>query len=282
MDTECSFPFDIEREIFETTAVRYRKSIPTLLRVCHRVHTWVQPLLYSALHISKPNDPILAVLRSKPASFLQNAVRHVFLLNDPDMKDVNQEVLTICSGIVNLVIDREFDRDLLPILDTMHLRSLDLYIPPMGSLWAHSTLKHPLFFSITHLSFYQNHADGPEPSKWDNWSRLAALPALTHLCLSEDISSIFPEALKECRGLVLAVTLFWTRVEARSANAFVQELAITDARFFVMVTPNAITKEWQLGARGGDDFWVRAERFITRRRAGEIEKTCYFLDETDS
>ncbi|KAJ7029358.1 hypothetical protein C8F04DRAFT_1116694 [Mycena alexandri] len=271
MDSECSFPLDIEREIFETTAIRYRKSIPTLLRVCHRVHTWVEPLLYAALHISKANDSILAVLRSKPATFLQNAVRHVFLHHTADTKEVNQEVLSTCSGIINLVIDRGFDLDLLPILDTMHLRRLDLYVPPIGSQWAHSILKHPLFFSITHLSFYQNHNDDPEPSKWDDWSQLAALPALTHLCLSEDISSVFPETLNKCRRLVLAVTLFWTRAFRTRAIAFVQRLAFTDARFLVMVTPNAVTSEWQMGARGGDDFWVRAEKFIARRQAGEIE-----------
>jgi hypothetical protein len=37
---EWSFPLELEREIFETTALRHPGAIPTLLRLCHRVHIW--------------------------------------------------------------------------------------------------------------------------------------------------------------------------------------------------------------------------------------------------
>jgi hypothetical protein len=30
-------------------------------------------------------------------------------------------------------------------------------------------------------------------------------------------------------------------------------------------------KDWETGARGGDDFWTRAEAFVARKRKGEIE-----------
>ncbi|KAJ7154225.1 hypothetical protein C8R46DRAFT_1227831 [Mycena filopes] len=298
MDSEYSFPLDIEREIFETTAILHRRTIPALLRVCHRVHSWkvwlhsikvlvnlhnrVEPLLYAALQISSADDPLLSALRSKPLTFRQHAVRHLFLHHrlNGSTKEVNEEVLCACPGIINLVIDRGLDLDLLPVLDKLRLQRIDLSVPPLGSQWASSILKHRLFLSITHLSFFQNHDADPEPSKWEDWSQLAALPALTHLSLSEDISAIFPSALDECRGLVLAVTLFWTRPLRTRAVTFAQRLAVADARFLVMVTANAVETEWEIGAWGGDDYWARAERFIARRRAGEIEATCYFLDET--
>lgn len=35
-----SFPPELERELFETTAYRYPNEIPTLLRVAHRVLIW--------------------------------------------------------------------------------------------------------------------------------------------------------------------------------------------------------------------------------------------------
>ncbi|KAJ6592363.1 hypothetical protein B0H19DRAFT_5072 [Mycena capillaripes] len=42
-------PLDLEREIFETAAIANSKLIPTLLLVCHRVHTWrVSELLQRA------------------------------------------------------------------------------------------------------------------------------------------------------------------------------------------------------------------------------------------
>jgi hypothetical protein len=37
---EPFLPVELEREIFETAAMRHPKLIPTLLRVCHRVHVW--------------------------------------------------------------------------------------------------------------------------------------------------------------------------------------------------------------------------------------------------
>jgi hypothetical protein len=32
----------------------------------------------------------------------------------------------------------------------------------------------------------------------------------------------------------------------------------------------AIT-DWMAGTRGGSDFWVRAEKFVAKRRCGEIQ-----------
>ncbi len=29
--------------------------------------------------------------------------------------------------------------------------------------------------------------------------------------------------------------------------------------------------DWETGARGGEDIWVRAEEFIARKRRGEVE-----------
>jgi hypothetical protein len=42
-----------------------------------------------------------------------------------------------------------------------------------------------------------------------------------------------------------------------------------------MITPPFI-RDWQIGARGGDDFWVRAEQFIAKRISGEVDRK--FLD----
>jgi hypothetical protein len=40
MAPEPVFPFDLEREVFETTALMYPATIPTLLRVARRILTW--------------------------------------------------------------------------------------------------------------------------------------------------------------------------------------------------------------------------------------------------
>jgi hypothetical protein len=40
VDPEPSFPPDLKREVFETTALMYPGEIPTLLRVARRVLIW--------------------------------------------------------------------------------------------------------------------------------------------------------------------------------------------------------------------------------------------------
>ncbi|KAJ7854146.1 hypothetical protein B0H14DRAFT_3865579 [Mycena olivaceomarginata] len=50
-DAEPTLPLDLEREIFELSARQYPTSTPSFLRVCHRVHTWLEPFLYRVLNL---------------------------------------------------------------------------------------------------------------------------------------------------------------------------------------------------------------------------------------
>jgi hypothetical protein len=52
--------------------------------------------------------------------------------------------------------------------------------------------------------------DTSEHTRWeDNWSPLAALPALTHLCLSEELAEdTLRAALAECPSLMVAISGF--------------------------------------------------------------------------
>ncbi|KAF7363041.1 hypothetical protein MVEN_00655900 [Mycena venus] len=50
-DAEPTLPLDLEREIFELAARQYPSSIPSFLRVCHRVHTWLESFLYHVLDL---------------------------------------------------------------------------------------------------------------------------------------------------------------------------------------------------------------------------------------
>ncbi|KAJ6472876.1 hypothetical protein C8R47DRAFT_1145659 [Mycena vitilis] len=54
MHDEPVFPLDLERDIFEFTALKYPSTIPHLLRVCRRVLAWVEPILYRVLRLDKP------------------------------------------------------------------------------------------------------------------------------------------------------------------------------------------------------------------------------------
>jgi hypothetical protein len=70
--------------------------------------------------------------------------------------------------------------------------------------------------------------------------------------------------------VVIAVTYkgSWDR---DLAIAFAQNINFTDPRAVVMALATNYTDDWILGTRGGDDFWIRAETFVTRKRGREID-----------
>ncbi|KAJ7464163.1 hypothetical protein FB451DRAFT_1264775 [Mycena latifolia] len=193
--------------------------ITTLLRVCHGVHTWIEPLLYRVLGIPCSGESLISTVES--AIY---AVRHLFL--SPNLSRLAREknVLRHCSGIVNLFID-------------------GVHPDVCGS------------------------ADSVE-----SWAPLASLPALTHLCLSESMATaLLSGVVATCPNLLVALTMI-DDLEDESA-LFVGTLqTITDPR--VVVT--SLTKycdHWAAGARDSDDMWVHAEKFLARKRRGEIPST---------
>ncbi|KAJ7110575.1 hypothetical protein C8R44DRAFT_985751 [Mycena epipterygia] len=68
-----SFPRELEREIVQITALTDASTIPPLLRVCHRVHIWVEPFLYRVILMNSEHTiaGIAAALDSKPSSFFE-------------------------------------------------------------------------------------------------------------------------------------------------------------------------------------------------------------------
>ncbi|KAJ7048236.1 hypothetical protein C8F01DRAFT_1193550 [Mycena amicta] len=73
-DDEPRLPPELEREIFQTTALLH--SAPPLLRVARRVLIWVEPLLYRVLIIGGSiGIAQLNAASSKPPAFLARAVR---------------------------------------------------------------------------------------------------------------------------------------------------------------------------------------------------------------
>ncbi|KAJ7438923.1 hypothetical protein B0H11DRAFT_2103436 [Mycena galericulata] len=83
---EPRLPSDLEREIFEWTAIAYPRMILHLFRVARRVKLWVEPYLYRLIYVCDlppypimENDILRPTPRSKPASFYRDAVRHLGL-----------------------------------------------------------------------------------------------------------------------------------------------------------------------------------------------------------
>ncbi|KAJ7445068.1 hypothetical protein FB451DRAFT_1412890 [Mycena latifolia] len=251
MTQELTLPLDLEREIFETAAYRDRAMIPTLLLVCHRVHAW-QPLLYRVFTLTHGAEnlwsAIESAIESKPANFFHTAVRHVWVSSVSKRTSLVKNLLEHCSGITNLCMDDPLDSDLLPALSAMRLQRFAFTLPLPPPL----RLDHPLFLSVTHLDIYDETFD--DVKNWKDWSHLASLPALTHVCLSEEMAkAILAQLVAECRNLLIVLVI-----------ADINTLTVTDPR--VVVASLDYAEDWTKGAWGGDDMWVRAER--SRHDAG--------------
>ncbi|KAJ7501929.1 hypothetical protein B0H11DRAFT_690600 [Mycena galericulata] len=272
---EGAFPFDIEREIFETAALRDPKLIPTLLRLSHRVHTWIEPLLYRVLILleSTSEKSLLSIAEAKSASFLKTAVRHVStsLLDHSTSKSL----LRKSTGILNLHLPGGLSRGMLDDLAETHIRKLAFSPTNFSDL---PPLDHPVFLSLTHLDLYVISFD-EDALLWEKWSSLASLPELTHLCFSDLLSdAILPQVIVECPRLLVIVTAYWYLDFPDEAKVFAEALTVTDPRVVVMAITENYIVDWERGAREGIDFWVPAEDFVNRKRRGEVESTCYLLE----
>ncbi|KAF7293759.1 hypothetical protein HMN09_01171200 [Mycena chlorophos] len=103
---EPRLPPELEREVFETAAVRHRSMTSTLMRIARRVHDWMKPLLYDILAFKQPSmqtDTFLQAIASDP-TFAARSVRHIFFeaQHDPglDPLEIGLKVLQQCTGVV--------------------------------------------------------------------------------------------------------------------------------------------------------------------------------------
>ncbi|KAJ7446002.1 hypothetical protein B0H11DRAFT_395049 [Mycena galericulata] len=249
---------ELEREIFELSAHLHPGSAPKLLLVAHRVLTWIEPLIYRVISIQGNCAPVLRMLRSKPTQFFGDNVH--CLLGDGVPAAELEEILSVCTGIRSLVLFGTSPSSLSAVLSLRPQKlGMDLY-----SLFGDTDLVDfslPLFTTITHLDLFDIISELVEP-----WSNLALLPALTHLALL----AITPldvkiQLLHNCPHVEVLVSMH-TRSESFEELAFAE-----DVRFVSMSLSNKQYKlDWNSGANGGMDFWVRADKFVAMKRRGEI------------
>ncbi|KAJ6450432.1 hypothetical protein C8R47DRAFT_1171068 [Mycena vitilis] len=215
----------------------------------------LEPLLYRALHTGDWCSPLMLAIQTKSEGFLRNT----------------------CSGVVNLYVKGQSPPESLPVCANTRLQRLGLVISPADSELPRPTFELRVFLSITHLDLILEDAPKTRRSGWQDWSALVALPALTHLCLSYFPRAVLLRVAGECSSLSVLVATFWGSAIRRSAIALTQALVTSDLRIVKMMVPNPRV-DWATGARGGDDFWLRAEAFIAKKRRGEIDESCYLLD----
>ncbi|KAF7354282.1 Tyrosinase central domain-containing protein [Mycena venus] len=297
MTSGGKLPVELERLAFEYAA-ETRSEIPNLILVAQRVRVWLEPLLYTVLQLSSPHlaATVLKSLETKPAQFLASTVRHVLVYASTDTLDPEafERFLTSCPGIVTLSITGSITGpNLLPALGNMRIQRLSV---DLGELFFRYqceveeekeeefgvNLDHPLFATVSHLDIMDDSDIEDSELEGQEWlQNLSTLPALTNLAFSTTPNPhIVHSILGSCPRLRVLVVLFSVS-DTAGARAYLQEVinevSITDMRF-VVATYADYYADWELGARGKEDIWVRVEEFVARKRRGEVEASDYFLN----
>ncbi|KAJ6509156.1 hypothetical protein C8R47DRAFT_1208356 [Mycena vitilis] len=275
-------PTDLEREIFEITALAYPGSIPRLVLVTQRVKLWVEPLLYRTLSVvdSSPRLQLLQTLRitadaclqSKPASFLRSHVRHLAVSAVPTDKALS--ILSLCGQTRSLAIFQQPDPTFLPLLVAMPLLRLAAHLADLFGSEAAVDFRHAIFSHLTHLDMFDN--------VWDTNHLvlgLVSLPCLTHIMFNPDLygDDRLPSLrgmLHSCRSLQVLVVLFSDETERGWDDEY--QYFADDVRAVTMIAGGSL-KDWEHGQTGGVDYWIQAERFILKRRSGEIKASEYAM-----
>ncbi|KAJ7756300.1 hypothetical protein B0H16DRAFT_1539313 [Mycena metata] len=271
-------PLELEREIFELCAHSWPSGIPKLMRVAHRVKNWVHPLLYRTLVVYHPlyDDPndagpfwitierVASAISAHPALF-SSAARHLFvsLFDDTDVATIGT-LLAACTGIEDLFL-LVLHHTWISVIALLPLKRF--YGPCRGLI----SIVHPsdiAFLRLTHLKL-TDYIPSEAINLWTDF--LASLPALTHLAFDDlQAISLCSSLLETCKTLRVLIMLFNFSTQLARRDHTHDALLAQDGRFVCVLYKNYI-QDWLMGARWGLDSWKRAEAFIAKRRAGEID-----------
>ncbi|KAJ6476380.1 hypothetical protein C8R45DRAFT_1217054 [Mycena sanguinolenta] len=266
---EPVLPPELEREIFEIAGLLDFYTIPSLLCVARRVHEWMEPLLYRVMIMEKSSKAAACrwALKNKP-DVLANGVRHLFLAGYSEWSEEDvHALLQLCAPqLLSLVSFAFLDPTLLPIL--LRMMRLRRWAGSLSELFDSATdYSFSFLRTVTHLDLLDEITDSI-------CAGLATLPCLSHLCLNVTAVKHIPRILAECVHLQVLVLMTSAPGEMEGHPP------TTDVRFVLSVV-GSYWEDWEVGARGGTDFWAAAHEFVARKRRGEIEASRYVLDHLD-
>ncbi|KAJ7195759.1 hypothetical protein GGX14DRAFT_376659 [Mycena pura] len=282
MAGEPFLPIELEREIFEISAIRHPEIAPVLLRVARRVFIWIEPLLYRVMRVGKSRRRAAAFLKAtktKPPAFFAASVRALCFDNYCDWSvDEARNVLKLCRGVTNFAAtDRFYTPAMLPVLATMRIQRLDVCLAALFGSFEATHFTHPLFSRITHLTMGERLSSVEEHI----YANLRTLPALTHLCLHSVVSPTtctLELLLTDCVRLELLVVL-WEQLSIVSATRMAANTPLRDVRLVVGVYSHCWV-DWNTGAAGLPNLWTRAENVVAQRRGGELDGTVCLVQGT--
>ncbi|KAJ7028841.1 hypothetical protein C8F04DRAFT_1232003 [Mycena alexandri] len=259
-----ALPLELEREIFTATARIFDDTIPTLLRVAHRVLAWIEPMLYRTLMFPLNRGGLtrlhaaVKTIQTKPLPFMRANVRHVMCWDFFGTEDLTT-LLSVCTGVQNLALCH-LSRGVIPHLRGLHLQRLTLPIHLFRFLRTRMAATTNNFFSdLTHL-----HLTGF--GLVEKEFHIGALPRLTHLCIdhpAQQDNQLLCDILTDCTALQALVCTFKYTIQHPN-DPWIDHPRVVLVQ--LDVSSESYNHDWKLGTMGGRDFWRRADEFLARKR----------------
>ncbi|KAJ6564429.1 hypothetical protein B0H19DRAFT_78366 [Mycena capillaripes] len=273
-------PLELEREILEICALSWPVSIPKLMLVAQRVKVWVEPLLYRTMTVDHggtimglpdfTSQVVISAIHAKPSSFFPGAVRHLILFS-PDTSN-GEAILSVCTGVENLSIS-DVQNTWIPLLESYRLKHL--YISCLLPILRALPPTHQFFARLTHIEL-GGCVEDPDATS----AALVTLPRLTHLSFCHPNFVLMSQRLLESSMRLHVLVCLNPAVIRVSYEEYAEGLA-HDVRFVVMSCRYS-TRDWLMGVHHGINYWTRAEAFVAKRRAKEVDPLQYEILEDES
>ncbi|KAJ7876231.1 hypothetical protein B0H13DRAFT_2279631 [Mycena leptocephala] len=258
-------PPELEQDIFTLASILHpeywiQRIEPELYKILMMAFDAIQSPSSSPYRGS--DDPLEALrklhsfMRSRSPDFFRDNVRHL-CFTDCHVDSICQ-MLCPCTLVVNVALHRR----------------LSIYA---DRLFLHrGAFTHSIFNHITHFAC----VDWYNCMDWYSDDRawgFAHIPRLTHLALGgwtafDEENEQSRDILKQCKTLQVLVSIWSEKASLLADVPYRGELAADDPRFVMLLARN-FEEDWEMGARGGEDYWAVADALVKRRG----ETTAYFV-----
>ncbi|KAJ7045278.1 hypothetical protein C8F04DRAFT_1388810 [Mycena alexandri] len=262
MEITPALPPELECAIFAYAALgRSATEIPVLFLVARRVKEWIEPFLLYRTVLLPTNSPefegdasprissdiFLDALATKPPSFFESVVRHLFIPQDAHTSNIGP-ILTVCRGVTTLFAGC----NLRPHRELLAFNSLERLSIRLGELFPDTqpvNLLSPMFANITHLELLDTSPSGRfVNSVCEVVGRIAQLTHLAFNCV--EFCAALPRYIRRSLRCVVLRHRWHDLRTPHDGGAALGH----DARFVCVAGWAGYEADWLRGVNGGDDY----------------------------
>ncbi|KAI8993104.1 hypothetical protein BD414DRAFT_412960 [Trametes punicea] len=302
-----NLPVELVRDILEHAAHSDRATARNLTLVSSAVKHWTDPILYDTVVLSTARSlrAFVAAIANKPSEFVRTHVRNLGIFTLGPVQSIDR-VLKACAGVQSLACGFSLP-SYMQAQGTEALQSLKqpreqhLLGAACRDGWDASLVGPTVTHLRLHLtSFDSSRPDSPfafssAPGQESGWSRLKALPSLTHLAvvyrpsgstpptaIVPHLSRLLPSQHKtnangeDCLPSLQLVLIqvvgaakdaSFAGETVQALNAAAESAGGLALRIVAELAPLSAARQWEESVRGGQGVWENAEAVVRKRLA---------------